>query len=262
MVEDLRTEQMTNLPLHEPASDLTSHVLSVLGAILESSGEDSGLRDIGSELPFAVPPIHAKRAQSLLVTLHFMYPHELLPALDLLDRKLISCHNSLYSTESQCPMSGIPSGERGVLGDITVENTKIETFYIKSASAAIEETVLPFHHRQAHAQIEFYYEVRLDSWNCTCPAFAYASTSSSLDSPDHTKQVDDERPIDKEDVEGCSAISFGGSSTTSSDVPMCKHMLAVAMWKAAPSAFGDSVNMHYTNIATTAGWAAGWGHHS
>ena len=252
---------MTTSPSHEHMNDLTTHILSVLEGILDSSGEDAAFEDDASQSVFTVPDTHSNQVKSLLLTLHFMYPHELLPALDLLDRKLISCHNYLCSIEPQSKPSKMPNCERRVLDSVSQKTIKVETFYIQSVSASVEDATTPFHHRQEHGPTGSYYEVRLDSWNCTCSAFAQSSITSGIDSPDHLQQVIDESLVDGEVVEACSATRFGGDSTLSANVPFCKHMLAVAMWKAVPPGFRNLVDVQYTSTTTTAGWAAGWGDH-
>ena len=58
---------------------------------------------------------------------------------------------------------------------------------------------------------------------------------------------------------------FGGSITRSdvaNGVPVCKHILAAVMSKAAPSLFAEDIHVRTRREVTEsemAGWGAGWG---
>jgi hypothetical protein len=173
------------------------------------------------------------QAKSGLLTLHFLFPHELLPALDLLDRKLVT-RMKLIGTK--------------------IETSQNEVYYVQSASAT---TSRPSHH-QSTAPIS--YEVRLSAWNCTCPAFAYSAfgktfqTSLDLDVSSRASEGRDHLARDE------GRLRLGGMFTQAdSGVPTCKHILAAFLGAAAPQLFGNGVCEENMNEAEAAGWAGGWG---
>lgn len=173
-------------------------------------------------------------ARTSLLTLHFLFPHELLPALDLLDRKLVHQH--------RCRL-----GEHGV--------TASEVFYIQSASAVTDpgnRRATSSRFRNAWNPAKVHYEVRLDSWNCTCAAFAQSHLKLLLGGQDDG-EVEKGRMEDD-----CNWV--GGEATRSdAPIPICKHILAAALFKAAPDLFEADVDVKDVSREEMAGWSAGWG---
>jgi hypothetical protein len=171
----------------------------------------------------SLAPDALQAAKSLIVSLHVIFPHELLPALDLLDRGLVNrVVLSLAKTTSS-------DNHQGALGSrietSNNEDTKISSpqnaattskavlrqglnptspstsiprsslYYVQSASAASH---IPPSANTNHSSLntnpipsdsgttwntrrrgtQTYYEIRLDSWNCTCAAFAFSVLKS------------------------------------------------------------------------------------
>ena len=173
------------------------------------------------------------QAKSGLLTLHFLFPHELLPALDLLDRKLVT-RMKLIGPKN--------------------ETSQNEVYYVQSASAT---TSRPSRH-QTTAPIS--YEVRLLVWNCTCPAFAYSAFGktfqTSLDLESSSKASEGRDHVTRDE----GRLRLGGMFTQAdSGVPICKHILAAFLGAAAPQLFGNEVCEENVNEAEAAGWAGGWG---
>ena len=110
----------------------------------------------------------------LLTTLHFFFPHELIPALDLLDRGLVTrmvVKKMMVTSPSPTTTSPPPPPSQSDLDPNlnTEQNPAYEVFYVQSAS--FSTTIRhrpPHHHPPTH-------EVRLATWNCTCPAFAISA---------------------------------------------------------------------------------------
>jgi len=181
----------------------------------------------------------AEQARSTMLTLHFMFPHELLPALDLLDRRLVN--------KFRCPYGDDPS-------------SALEMFYVQSASAVTD----PINRRSANSRFrnawsatKVHYEVRLDAWNCTCAAFAQSQLKLLLREPRH-----EEEPAVLDPSNGTTRPGnrFGGIATkTDSVVPTCKHILAVVMAEAAPRLLGAGVQTRDISVQEMAAWSAGWG---
>jgi len=191
-----------------------------------------------------------RHARSLMLTLHFLFPHELLPALDLLDRKLVTC---LQVREP--PIAN---------QDPTIDKARSlvsETYYVQSASAVTSKLPRSTKFRNAFNPSDTCYEVHLDSWSCSCPAFAYSAfggfdidDEKEVDSP---KSVEDNFEDDHVLEEGW---VFGGSLTRdASPVAICKHILAASIGKAALILFSDGVDIKAVSSVEIAGWAGGWG---
>ena len=106
------------------------------------------------------------------------------------------------------------------------------------------------------------YEVRLKAWNCTCPAFAFASIAMLGDELYHA--FNDVEDLETEDFFGEQyrfkgrQDEFGALLNGNAGAPMCKHLLAcllVERWAALES-FVESRQMTKQEMS---GWAAGWG---
>ncbi|KAI9692638.1 MAG: hypothetical protein M1820_009515 [Bogoriella megaspora] len=128
-------------------------------------------------------------ARKLLITLHVLLPNETLPALDLLERGCVSRFvlkqvSPLAREDEDATMIGNrddalggdnTQGEgHGRIGPEEEMEKCTFAYYVQSAST----------HNAGHAggggrsrfidkEAARHYEVRLDSWNCSCPAFAF-----------------------------------------------------------------------------------------
>lgn len=231
-----------------------------------TKGSSSGHGETSQRFTLAtLPPDARSQVQPLLLALHFLFPHEFLPALDILDRRLIRC---LRLQDTFVDVNTMPPDrEVGILSGPGV-------FYVQSASSQHEHD----HHMRGAAATTLtltkqWYEVRLDSWNCSCAAFAQSSLRELLIEEAGNEQVENEhRPGVLKDlgievpsnpgVSGGWAGTFGGHDIYSSDtvaVPICKHILAAAIGSAVPNLFGSGVDMKAVSLDVLAGMAAGWG---
>jgi hypothetical protein len=190
-----------------------------------------------------------KHARSLMLTLHFLFPHDLLPALDLLDRKLVTC---LQVREPPVASQ-----------DPTINKARSlvsETYYVQSASAVTSKLPRSTKFRNTFNPSDTCYEVHLDSWSCSCPGFAYSAFGGfdvGEEEVDAPESVEDNFEDDHVLEEGW---VFGGSLTrNASPVAICKHILAVSIGKAAPNLFSDGVDIKAVSCVEIAGWAGGWG---
>ncbi|KAI9803522.1 MAG: hypothetical protein M1825_001865 [Sarcosagium campestre] len=184
----------------------------------------------------------------LLITLHAIFPTELLPALDLLDRGLVTRHvSSSSASESPAPLippprvyyvqsskggnsggrksSGGGGGDRGARGSGGRSGAG-------SGGGGSENTKT--------------YEVRTRAWNCSCAAFAFAAVHSAATaaattasarggSLDEDKEEEEEGQAAedghgydyyKDDSEEC---SFGGLGRGNECPPICKHLMACVL---------------------------------
>jgi hypothetical protein len=174
--------------------------------------------------------------KSTLLTLHFLFPHEFLPALDILDRQLIT---------------------RMIVSDSLGNAQKNVVHYVQSASATTSRPTKTSRH---HTATIIAYEVRLAAWNCSCPAFAYSAFGKGF----RTALLLENHPIashDQEDSDRADSMAHLGGVLTRADtgVPICKHILAAFLGTAAPDMFGKGVCTRDVDEAEAAGWAGGWG---
>lgn len=212
---------------------------------------------LNQNLLTGLPPDSAELAKSALLTLHFLFPFDFLPALDLIDRQLVQKLHCQHS-------------ERTEVG--------IDVFYVQSASAIIASSSRSgskggrFGNRN-YAATKMHYEVRLDAWNCTCPAFAAAtlklimSESSSEQALPQSAGRQSEKGETREegvmaqnDEDNRGTVLIGGIATNDEAlVPVCKHILAAALCDTSPGLFGAGMKIRQVSTDELAAWAAGWG---
>jgi hypothetical protein len=100
------------------------------------------------------------------------------------------------------------------------------------------------------------YEVRLNAWNCSCPAFAFAAFPAN----DFSDNDDDDHEVIRRwtyDRSNPDEWSFGGL-TLGGETRVCKHLLACALVEHC-SIFRGLVEYQEVSMEEFAGWAAGWG---
>ncbi|KAJ5888851.1 hypothetical protein N7495_008892 [Penicillium taxi] len=178
------------------------------------------------------------KVKPIMLTLHCIFPNDFLPAMDILDRKLVQrmvrsdrapiSHN--INTEQKCS-NGIPE----------------DIIFVRSASATAAPTQEP----------DKGYEVRLQAWNCTCPTFALSAFRDLVRlemnySPETMSYGQDEPGL----------YPFGGSLTCTTDKrvpPACKHILACVLFVRCPGLFGGGGDgIRHVSMEELAGWCAGW----
>lgn len=193
-----------------------------------------------------------------MLTLHFLFPHELLPALDLLDRKLLLQLLLPRADDNHLVVFGAEQSEpaRPNMSDF------LETFYIQSASAVTQKFSKTSRFRKVFNNPENFYETRLDSWNCTCPAFAFSAFGNSTLLDDISKsQCLPGRHLPNDLPAGIPRKwQFGGVWTShANEIPICKHILAAALSRAASGLFPEALRCSMITVSEAAGWAGGWG---
>lgn len=139
-----------------------------------------------------------------------------------------------------------------------------------------------------------WYEVRLAAWNCSCPAFAFASFPANLAEPspspgpglmmegaaagmeedgkEEAKEEQEKGGVAAGEEEGVGGdggegvwerFGFGGlrrgTGETGHVPPVCKHLLACLLVERAPGLFAGSVEEKVVSVEEAAAWAAGWG---
>ena len=102
------------------------------------------------------------------------------------------------------------------------------------------------------------YEVRLQAWNCSCAAFAFAAFSGDCDD-DHDSQREVAGRLDSggNDEKIMGKWRMGGL-TLDEGVPLCKHLLACVLAERIEG-LGAFIENRVVSREEMAGWAAGWG---
>ncbi|OAL74033.1 hypothetical protein A7D00_2062 [Trichophyton violaceum] len=250
--------------------------VSIIPDVDDDEGDTS--RNPLSQLPADV----LAKVKPLVLTLHCLFPNELLPALDILDRDLITRYtikprNSGPAGEATSrPEYGEDGGEvevycgddpgtqrqqrRDINGEDDYEGECFdsEIYFVLSTAAKRRPGVEEDNHRE---QQESEYQVCLDAWNCTCPAFTLATfrdLDPEMDETLHQTEAHIELLVRNEPVDTTTKSKnwvFGGCLTQSTpcrsspsgccfmhDSPsICKHLLACALVSQCPGVFGSKV---------------------
>ena len=208
-----------------------------------------------------LPPSELARIKPLILTLHCLFPNDLLPALDILDRGLVQrlvyadtstqeagLQQSIQPQDNQPPTNTLPGDEA--------------VFLVISASTEHPQSTGPSSTPTTQDQ-EKGYEVRLRAWSCTCPIFtlsAFRDPGLRLDPPTEPAfAVQGERWHDQDEV----VYPFGGTlpcATERASPPVCKHILACILFARCSGLFGCAGHgCRLVGMDEVAGWCAGWG---
>ncbi len=278
----------------------------VLESLLTSSQIDPNTH------PLQNPTQHTK---SLFLTLHCLFPHDFLPALDILDRNLVSRvfvagsdsgngedeadreeQGQLGQGQGQMQGRGYAAGDRETeVGDVKARdeamqrpNTgpdsaqvvramqshrtgrKTEVYYVRSAQYPPRTSRSRYQPRNQHPHHILglhgkTYEVRLQAWNCTCPAFTFSALSNvTLSTTTETADVDGNagNSLQEDGDVWDPEWRFGGLSRGADAVPVCKHLLACVLGRRGGFFGGEGLGLveeRGLGRAEMAGLGAGWG---
>lgn len=231
---------MTSLPSHRQL--LTNLVTSLSRAPLSAPASPSRAAHLDA------PPDGPSDRRHLLLTLHVVFPNLLLPALDLLDRGLvtrITCGTPRQLGEDK---DGYEKEEAYHEPESSNANT---VFVARSLASTITRR------KRDMASVSKSYIVRLDSWNCSCAGF-------TLDAfpPDSTLSSS-RTPSDIVRTRDALNWSFGGLSLDglaaagAEDVPCCKHLLACLLAMRWDTVLGTRVESRQVSKEELAGIVAG-----
>ncbi|EXJ80090.1 hypothetical protein A1O3_08376 [Capronia epimyces CBS 606.96] len=226
-----------------------------------------------------------QHARSVFLTLQVLFPHELLPALDILDRGLVTRFTVQigdgHKQENESRLSALPDVNPDARYAARPDEDW-EVYYIQSSSAVTSRPTgrgrstrsrtagSSRYSTRRHDAGATFYEVRLDSWNCNCPAFsvsAFQGMNAQGDGEDVCGSVFD-KIGDLLSSSGAASVSteragwvFGGVTTNISTrlVPSCKHILAAVLAKAAPNLFASGVRAKKVSREELTAWGGGWG---
>lgn len=190
------------------------------------------MRDFIASLISSIPQkgsLTSVEVKEELLTLHVLFTKEVLPALDLLDRGLVS------------RICTAPGDEESLAEASDRESQYI--YYVRSSQQQPSNRHFGPKLRHSNYDSTTHYEVRLSAWTCSCPAFTFSAFPASPPRRDTALRPESSRL---------------GGLTYGDDVPMCKHLLACGLvaWGCAPS---GSVETRVVSIEELTGWGAGWG---
>ncbi|KAF2084748.1 hypothetical protein K490DRAFT_68504 [Saccharata proteae CBS 121410] len=199
--------------------------------------------------------------KNLFVTLHVLFPNDFLPALDLLDRRLVTRFLILSSPDDD--VTNDDEEAQPVARNTERKRERKTLYYVQSAQQQ--------HHHHHHQRRSRYisshdtttqsYEVRLGAWNCSCPAFAFAafpavSGNRAGGAAMAGEHAEDDASAGFEGA-GEEGWGFGGRRRGRGLAPVCKHLLACLLVDRS-DLFAGCAEEKRVSIEEAAGWAAGW----
>jgi hypothetical protein len=181
--------------------------------ISQLSARTPDVSDIAS-----LPP----KLQQLLLSLHCLLPSTLLPALDLLDRGLVT----------RCIRVGADVGAQTSSTDTRQPHS---VYYVRSTTPP--DAVKGNKYASSTAR----YEVRTQIWNCTCASFTFAAYNNSTAT-----------------VTNAEGPSIWGGCSLDGAPPACKHLVACVLAENCRGLFQDRVVEEMVDENTMAGLAVLW----
>jgi len=206
---------MSRNPLPTPRIIASSLLLELQRSTSSNSGTDSS-----NSNPLKGADDQTKK---LLLTFHVLYPNDILPALDLLDRRLLT----RIATRAATPPAQRPT----------------PLYVVRST-----QPPRPAAPARAHDALAAHYEVRPAAWHCSCAAFAFAAFPGGAAPPPPL-------PPPRTDA---ALLRFGGLSVGAALPPACKHLLACVLAEHVEALRGFA-DERECGVEEVAGWCAGWG---
>lgn len=260
----------------------TRHLLTSLINTLATSTQQHDARGQHHEQTSISNPLlnASQTAKSTLLTLHTLFPTDLLPALDLLDRGLVT-RFVLASPPSQHQDDHgrtQPQGEEKEQDSEHPASIRKQTlaYYVRSSRSSHPSRSHQSSRSSASAQSTAAittHEIHLKAWNCSCPAFAFAAFPADLhgglneragttDDNGNDQAYEDDGEGDEEWFNSPTGTGwrFGGLTRGNARAvpPVCKHLLACVIAERCGS-FAGLVEEREMGVEEVAGWAAGWG---
>ena len=205
--------------------------------------------------------------RSTLLTLHVLFPNELLPALDVLDRGLVtrlilvqSQHQSANDEDEGSQFREQQSSNSIYLVRSAQQPSSHAHYHRGSGSRGESQS----RYHDALASTSTHYEVRLSSWNCSCPAFTFSAfplSASDEDGPSINFNAEVSSDGTGNGWASEDEWTFGGLILQNSPAGMavCKHVLACVLVEKCAGYFGEGVEVREVGREEYAGWCAGWG---
>ncbi len=230
-------------------SGLPSHralLTSLIASFHSPSREDPDATKDGAG-PVASGAFRDAQRRRLLLTLHVIFPGMLLPAVDLLDRRLVArlsfAETASSDTSKREQEDASAAEEPG--------NDKPEMIHIYTVKS-VASTLSRRRRDAATAGPARTHVVHLDAWNCSCAGFALEAIPGDGD-------TEDDEVHSGEEAIGEEGWIFGGMSLDGAAgrwgeaLPCCKHLLACLLadkWR-------DVLNVHVEDKTCTREEVAG-----
>lgn len=170
------------------------------------------------------------RRRELLLTLHVLLPSMVLPALDLLDRRLVTRVLVQERPPRRPGRVGPADEEHGAAGDEEPPEPPY-AYFVRSLASTMGR-----HRGRGSAPAPRTYIVHLQAWNCSCAAFAIDSFAHDEGDPGPRVEASPSplpspRPPPRVAHEQRQSVPFGGIASDDRpgyqrDTPCCKHLLA------------------------------------
>ncbi|KAL7785145.1 hypothetical protein V8C37DRAFT_394690 [Trichoderma ceciliae] len=216
-------------------------------ALIPPSPSPAAIRTTSNE-SISIEPSSARHSnwRRQLLALHVIFPSLLLPALDLLDRGLVT--RLLVGNKPQGALETTATSHAGILEGGEAEPTQghstgrvpssrqemngknqICLYTVQSAASASASATS---RRKRHKpQASKAYAVHLDAWSCSCGGFA-------LDAYSNHHVTNDTEQLQRSTPPGCFGnLALDGRLGLQEDFPCCKHLLACLLaekWKGSP----------------------------
>lgn len=223
----------------------------------------------------------------LLLTLHVLFPSIVLPALDLLDRKLVTrirvapergsgdqpsldahCRDPDGLAEDDQPASRDRPASSSMPAARVTDEVPLARLYIVQSLAS---TLARPRGRDPASPLRTY-AIHLDAWSCSCASFTLEAFASHVQltagillftsraSPSSVPRASPQSLPPKTGEAG--RVSFGGLSTdgllsNGEHVPCCKHLLACLLAETWPTLLRNGIDDRLVTSCELAGVAAG-----
>ncbi|KAK2801085.1 hypothetical protein FQN50_007894 [Emmonsiellopsis sp. PD_5] len=283
---------MTTLPA--PPQFITSIIYQLSKFNTPPTTDNNTTTSPNNPLSRLPPPIISK-VKPLLLTLHCLFPNELLLALDILDRKMIKRYiprrpttapnhlvdtsinleqqqqqgtNNAHPDPEPSPLPSDPQRAGAAVAETETEpreNPDDQVYFIRSSSSSTNPSRPGTTTTQAQER-HHHYMVCLNAWNCSCPAFTLAAFRDlDLDLAADSSRTE----LEEGDYYGAwdsssrrPMLPFGGTLAREEiygPPPVCKHLLASMLGSQCPALFGGGIEEVSVGEQELAGRYAGWG---
>lgn len=216
------------------------------------------------QAPHENPLTSTPAAKNIFLTLHVLFQNELLPALDLLDRGLVvrlrlapphvddTQRTAALRVQEDRPAATekVPGPTEAAEDCPEASKTSCYMYYVRSGRHQSSRNHSRF--CKGTSEQTTYYEVKLNAWSCSCPAFTFSAFPSTAPA----RSMESSNSSSHSGAQDINWL-FGGL-TRGGDMPICKHLLACVLVEHG-NAFTHFVEEREVSAEEMAGWAAGWG---
>lgn len=233
-----------------PTQHLPSHrhvFTTLVNALLPPALSVSNI-NVGDTAGLSLSGSASTQRHHLLLTLHVLFPNLLLPALDLLDRRLIARIVVPCTAEEPGQENEPATGDRvaAAMEHSARSDSASRTYIVRSAVSPSARR-----RREPTRSSTKSYAVHLDAWSCSCASFA-------LDAfPSHFKYALENEYKQSPQLNSFGGLSQDGLAGTQEHVPCCKHLLACFLTDKCSIVLGSCIEHRVVSKETLAAMLAG-----